>query len=641
MAVFTLCTRSYIIHSSLRNNIQSTPTMANKRKSRLDLATYADRDLGHAALILAVIALSIIAFFAFRPDCVSSIKTEVWFDDLAGVEHLSREQELETAEKIFEALFTPESDDLAVFSFSDNQPRMLFLTLSDGLTKARVLNQTGESLRDAAEGLLDQADALTSQGFESIWAKLDFVTGVAVNPALSLIEPLAYERSLFGLAFEKVSGIALLPEVLVSETIVDSDRMFQPDALVGYLEQNDMPTHYANGLSSLKSIPAVHFSTSSYFYENGELLTLYRGHRVFPVYTNLDLEFSLQGGGRYLTAAVDGNGRFVYSYLPKTDSVSSGYNILRHAGTAYAMLDLYSHTGDEELLGAADRAIRYMMTQVRLCPVGTGLENCLIEEERAKLGGNGLAVLALTYYMHATGDQSLLEDAQSMARWMLSLQAESGEFTSHIMEYSTGQDTGSVSEYYPGEAIYALANLYLLDGNEEWLRAAQNGARWLANDRIAGKAPGDVTHDHWLLLGLDVIQHISPDPVYYDASMAIANAIIQSQNIDPEYPDWFGGFYRPPSSTSNATRTEGLMAAYRVAHDFGTPEQAERILQAAKNSISFQLATQFYPESAMYLTDPQRVLGGFHRDLTNFEIRNDYVQHNISAILALLRALTE
>jgi hypothetical protein len=615
--------------------------MANKRKSRLDLATHADRDLGHAAIILAVVALSIIAFFAFRPDRVSSVKTEVWFDELASVDRLSREQELETAEKIFEALFTPESDDLAVFSFSDNQPRMLFLTLSDGLTKARVLNQTGGSLRDAAEGLLAQADALTSKGFESIWVKLDFVTGVAVNPALSLIEPLTYERSLFGLAFENASGIALLPEILVAETIVDSDRVFQPDALVGYLEQNDMPTHYANGLSSLNSIPAVHFSTSSYFYENGELLTLYRGHRVFPVYTNLDLEYALRGGGRYLTAAVDGNGRFVYSYLPKTDSVSSGYNILRHAGTAYAMLDLYSHTGDEELLGAANRAIRYMMTQVRLCPVGSDLENCLIEEERAKLGGNGLAVLALTYTMRATGDLALLEDAQSMARWMLSLQAESGEFTTHIMEYSTGQDTGSVSEYYPGEAIYALANLYLLDGNEEWLRAAQNGARWLANDRIAGKAPGDVTHDHWLLLGLDVIQHISPDPVYYDATMAIANAIIQSQNIDPEYPDWFGGFYRPPSSTSNATRTEGLMAAYRVAHDFGTAEEAERILQAAKNSVSFQLATQFHPESAMYLTDPQRVLGGFHRDLTNFEIRNDYVQHNISGILALLRALTE
>jgi len=349
----------------------------------------------------------------------------------------------------------------------------------------------------------------------------------------------------------------------------------------------------------------------------------------------------LQGGAIYLTAAVGDDGRFVYSYLPKTDSVSSDYNILRHAGTAFAMLDLYTHSGDEELLGAADRAIRYMMTQVRLCQVVSGFENCLIEEERAKLGGNGLAVLALTYYMRATGDRSLLGDAQSLARWMVSLQAESGEFTTHIMEYATGQDTGSVSEYYPGEAIYALANLYLLDGNDEWLHAAQNGARWLAEDRIAGKAPDDVTHDHWLLLGLDVIQHISPDPIYFDATMAIANAINQSQNINPEFPDWYGGFYRPPSSTSNATRTEGLMAAYRVAHDYGTPEEAERILQAAKNSVSFQLSTQFYPESAMYLPDPQRALGGFHRDLTNFEIRNDYVQHNISGILALLRALTK
>jgi hypothetical protein len=282
-----------------------------------------------------------------------------------------------------------------------------------------------------------------------------------------------------------------------------------------------------------------------------------------------------------------------------------------------------------------------MMAQVRLCPVGSGFENCLIEEERAKLGGNGLAVLALTYYMRATGDQALLEDAQSLARWMVSLQAESGEFTTHIMEYATGRDTGSVSEYYPGEAIYALANLYLLDGNAEWLRAAQDGARWLANDRIAGKPPGEITHDHWLLLGLDVIQHISPDPVYYEASMTIADAIIRSQNSDPEFPDWYGSFYKPPRSTPAATRTEGLMAAYRVARDYGTPEEADRILQAAKNSISFQLGTQFYPEKAMYLPDPQRVLGGFHRDLTNFEIRNDYVQHNISGILALLRALTD
>jgi hypothetical protein len=620
--------------------------MATKKKSPTDRTAHADGDLRRAAAILVVVVLTVIAFFAYRPGAMPPTPPEtvvedgVWFDKLVGVERLSREQELEVAGKIFEALYNPGSGDLARFTFSDDQPRMLLLSLSDGVAKARVLHQTGESLRVSAEGLLSQVDELAEQGLTPVWAKLDFVTSVVENPALVLADPFTYERSLFGLAFEETSGIALLPEVLVAETIIDSSTQFRADALSGYLEQTGLPTSYANGLASLQSIPAFHFTTSSYFYENGGLLTLYRGHRVFPVYTNIDLENSLRGGGRYLTAAVGEDGRFLYSYLPKTDSVSADYNILRHAGTTYAMLDLYTHTEKEELLAAASRAIRFMMAQVRLCPVGSGFESCLIEEERAKLGGNGLAVLALTYYMRATGDQALLEDAQSLARWMVSLQAESGEFTTHIMEYATGRDTGSVSEYYPGEAIYALANLYLLDGNEEWLRAAQDGARWLANDRIAGKAPGDVTHDHWLLLGLDVIQHISPDPVYYEASLTIADAIIRTQNSDPEFPDWYGSFYKPPRSTPAATRTEGLMAAYRVARDYGTPEEADRIVQAAKNSISFQLGTQFYPEKAMYLPNPQRVLGGFHRDLTNFEIRNDYVQHNISGILALLRALT-
>ena len=49
--------------------------------------------------------------------------------------------------------------------------------------------------------------------------------------------------------------------------------------------------------------------------------------------------------------------------------------------------------------------------------------------------------------------------------------------------------------------------------------------------------------------------------------------------------------------------------------------------------------TQFQPESVMYLLDPQEALGGFHNSLTNFEIRIDYVQHNVSSILCLAEIL--
>ena len=66
----------------------------------------------------------------------------------------------------------------------------------------------------------------------------------------------------------------------------------------------------------------------------------------------------------------------------------------------------------------------------------------------------------------------------------------------------------------------------------------------------------------------------------------------------------------------------------------GERQEAIRILDTLQLGVRFQLQTQFRPESVMYLDNPQRAMGGFHASLTDYEIRNDYVQHNISALLA-------
>ena len=50
---------------------------------------------------------------------------------------------------------------------------------------------------------------------------------------------------------------------------------------------------------------------------------------------------------------------------------------------------------------------------------------------------------------------------------------------------------------------------------------------------------------------------------------------------------------------------------------------------------AFQMRTQVTPWSALYLPRPDLALGGFRRSLQNFEIRIDYVQHNVSALLGL------
>ena len=344
-------------------------------------------------------------------------------------------------------------------------------------------------------------------------------------------------------------------------------------------------------------------------------------------------------GGEYLTEAVRSNGKFVYSYLPKTDGVPDRYNILMHSGTVYSMLELYEVTGDADLLQAAERAIDYLLASSLPCEVDDESVLCVVEDEEVKLGGAGLAAIALAKYTEVTGDERYLAELVALGRTMQALQHESGEFT-HKITYPEGEDTGFVSQFYPGEALLALARIYAIDPDEGWLDTAERGAQYLINVRDKGLSISQLTHDHWLLYALNELYRYRPNSTYRDHATRIARAIMQSQNRRPEYPDWLGSYYRPPRSTPTATRTEGLCAAYQLVRDFGDPGTADSILRAIELGVAFQLQTQFLPESVLYVSDPQRSLGGFHRSLTNFEIRIDYVQHNISGLLCAARLLS-
>ena len=70
-----------------------------------------------------------------------------------------------------------------------------------------------------------------------------------------------------------------------------------------------------------------------------------------------------------------------------------------------------------------------------------------------------------------------------------------------------------------------------------------------------------------------------------------------------------------------------------------TSRRLRDVIESIQSAIAFQMQTQFHPESVLYLRDPERALGGFHRSLTIFEIRIDYVQHNISSLLCAHRLL--
>ncbi len=575
-------------------------------------------------------------------------ETPPWFDALADVEPLTAEAEEALVGYAAGAFIDPSvPPELPPSLVSDRLPRMVFASLSDGNGPAKVVRGAGHGVAEALRRLLEARDPDASVR----WVKIDVVRDVVRETGLSPERSLNLPHDLYGLAFEPEVGTAFLPGELVAKTLVDAGQRLRLKAIAAQLDVVSQAEALGRA-AGMRSLVAYRFSTSSYFSDATSVIPLYRDHPVEEVTPELLLEAARQGG-EYLKRAVRRDGRFVYSYQPRTDDVSKRYNILRHAGTTYSMLELYEVTGDEELLKAAERALEYLVGQIETCPLSaeTGGDPeavCVYEKGFVKLGGNALTIIALAKYAEVTGSTRQMRLIERLALWMLATQSDDGEFIAHKVRHD-GELDDHISQYYPGEALLALLRASRLRdarrqstvADDRWLDAAAEGARWLIEVRDRRVPDDRLNHDHWLLYALNELYRRRPEPLFLEHARRTTGAILGLQNRRPIYPDWLGSYYVPPRSTPTATRSEGLAAAYFLERDFGTPERAAELLDGLKLGVRFQLGTQLGPESVLYLPAPQRALGGFRRSLDNYEIRIDYVQHNISALLLLRRILLD
>jgi hypothetical protein len=564
-----------------------------------------------------------------------SAREDVWFEDVRSGIVLSGPD----AEAVFRfiaremAQARDVSAPLPDALQKDRSPRVVFLSAGDGDSPVRVAIGTGRGLAPALKAAIFRLTGGTKLPPPS-WLKLDVVQKVGRPTRVTPDTPLQITPSLQGIAFGRRPGVAFLPEQLVARQLVGGNRKLRVDAANRYL-RHLAPKDTAHRLAPQSGRWTIRvFTATSFFHDGRQTLRLFRGHRFPGRVAREEALESARAGGEYLRRSVGPDGRFAYLYRPKSNRTTSAYNLVRHAGTAYSMFDLYGTTRDPQLLEAAVRANNYLLRRVRPYK-GRKDVACVPERGRIKLGGVALALLALTKQIEVTGDRTHLPLARRLGRYIQSSQRSSGEFISSRY-YPGGQTRPRASEYYPGEAVLALLRLYALDKQTTWLNTAERGARYL----IEVRDRANLIEDHWLLYALNELYRFRPRPMYLRHAMRIAQAIRGSQNRGTAQPDHLGS-YHGRRSTPTATRTEGLMAAYRLALDHGSKNQARSIRDTIYLNVAFQLRTQFRPESVLYLRDLKRSLGGFHESLTSFDIRIDYVQHNISGLLEVYRFLKE
>ena len=316
-------------------------------------------------------------------------------------------------------------------------------------------------------------------------------------------------------------------------------------------------------------------------------------------------------GANCLKDLVQSDGRFKYRYDSQNTTSLDGYNVLRHAGAIWSMLDVYRDVTDKTLLAGGRKATCYLLdTYLRFFHDYNNA--CICEDNKIKLGGNALSTLALLSLFELTQDHFLLAVAEQLCQFVLTQRLENGALV-HKRYFLSGKISDFTSMYYTGEALLALLVLYQLTHRKQLLDAVLE-----IENELAVADYGVDGQSHWMLYSLELLSHFHGSAIFYRHAEKIVKHILEN----PEYLSW-------ERSTPIACRTEGLLAFLRMRRPADVDDGAlcEKCLEQVKTNLMRQLAFR--------LPDGSFIRGG--RDHRKNEVRIDYIQHNTSAFLHYAR----
>lgn len=344
-------------------------------------------------------------------------------------------------------------------------------------------------------------------------------------------------------------------------------------------------------------------------------------------------------GAEWLADVVREDGSFYYVYFPETDTYEEEeYNEVRHAGTTYSMFQIYGATGGEQILEAAEAAIGYIEDNSAELAEGRGF----VYDGDVKLGGQALAIVALLERRRVLGDEDYDALIEDMASFLLAMETED---PGHYYDfYFTPTDSFSLgdSRFYPGEALLALTRLaYHFPQNEEYREAAIRAADYLVYRRdgdlsLASTVPEE---DHWLALALSDLYRLEPNEdysrtAYLHAESMVNNQITQEDDA-PELIGASGTPEEPRSYTSIATKGEALAAVWALAEFKGDDDVAEIVAEASWRNAQYRMRVQYTEENTSEFPNSEATVGGWGANDLEHEVRIDYVQHNISALIGV------
>jgi hypothetical protein len=204
--------------------------------------------------------------------------------------------------------------------------------------------------------------------------------------------------------------------------------------------------------------------------------------RVTVTIDSMQLKEAIHLSANYLINRCNDNGKFLYRINLNTNiRPKPKYNLLRHAGTIYALTTYDQHYPGKITQNALDRAVGFLK-ESSIAPLSTRKDLLAVwshpeitgsnKPVQAKLGGTGIGLLALLSVEKRRPGTTPVEYLRKMGNFLLFMQKTDGSFFSKYIPGKGGKDDSWISLYYPGEAALGLLMLYEKDPSVAWLQAA-------------------------------------------------------------------------------------------------------------------------------------------------------------------------
>ena len=532
-----------------------------------------------------------------------------------------------------------------LFSLRENQQDFysVFFSYGDKSIRCRVWNTADKNYDKVVKRTLNFIDKLYEKNNRlPEFLKFDFAKNIEERKWTDLVKEVSEQKHnnhyRKGIAFDENLSICFLEQEIYAKAIIRGVVYNEPNFFDEKNLNDAIRKKYTNvkATYSLNKIEKVWvFDTQAVFFENNQLIDLIstgpeNGIRVLKGNKKEHIKELVLNNAKFLHNEILESGRLVYGYFPAYNREIKSYNTVRHCTAIYALLETLEVNYNEAYLPKIRTAMQYAIDHLYKEVDGKAFMIDGNEPDlEIKLGSNAAAIFMFAKYQEIIGDSKYQKYAEMLAEGIRFMIDGKGE-TTHVLSFpSLAVKEKFRIVYYDGEAALGLLRLYQINQNPILLETVK-----LMFEHFITKKY-DKYHDHWLSYCTNELTKICPEKKYFE--FGLNNYLKHMEFIENR-------------KTAYATFLEMMMSAYKMVvrlkeqgfTDLVNMAKFDKLKDLIELRVEFQRATgYFYPEIAMYMAKPEKVLNAFYVRHDRFRTRIDDQEHNLSGYVAYLNYFNE